>query len=335
MASPAVAETTSNGTRERAGETLAILGCGYMGTAILLGVLSAQASRSQTTAAQLLPTTFHACVRRAELADRIRSTLSSHGLGSTVSLYTSNNVAAVGQAEIVLLACQPHLYKSVLDQDGMVDALEGKLIISVLAGVTADEIENHLHHLAAGSPKAADDTTSSPSRPVFSVVRVMPNIASAVRASSTVLETRPQQHVRPLHKHFEATAHAIFSCVGTVFVTQPETFAICTTLNGSTPAFFAMIIDGLVDGAVALGLSHNEATQMAAATMQGTAELILSGKRTHDLRYEVACPGGATIQGLQVLEKASTRAVWMDAMRAATSEQNGLGDGPKVQRDRA
>ncbi|KAK7429148.1 delta 1-pyrroline-5-carboxylate reductase [Neonectria magnoliae] len=252
---------------------------------------------------------------------------------STVSLHTNNNVAAVGEADIVLLACQPHLYKSILEEAGMANALKGKLIISVLAGVTSDEIEGHLQQVAFGSPKLDENDASAAHRDIFSVVRVMPNIASAVQASSTVLETRLPQQARSLPEHFEATAHAIFSCVGTVFATHPETFAICTTLNGSTPAFFAMAIDGLVDGAVALGLSHAEATQMAAATMRGTAELVLSGKRTQDLRYEVACPGGATIQGLRVLEEASTRAVWMDAMRAATTEQKGLGEGLKVQRN--
>ncbi|KAJ2975480.1 hypothetical protein NUW58_g8345 [Xylaria curta] len=66
--------------------------------------------------------------------------------------------------------------------------------------------------------------------------------------------------------------------------------------------------------------------------MRGTADLIMSGKPTYDLRYEVACPGGSTIQGLRTLEEARTRAVWMDVMRASTSEQSGLGDGLKVQR---
>ncbi|GAW19808.1 hypothetical protein ANO14919_092990 [Xylariales sp. No.14919] len=307
-----------NGGPERAGETLAILGCGVMGTAILLGVLSAQASHLKTDGANLLPNRFKACVRRSEWADGIRSKLPPQTLESTVALHMNDNVAAVEGADMVILACQPHLFKPILEEPGMAAALQGKLIMSVLAGVTSDEIENHLQTVL---PRGA-----------FSVIRAMPNIASAVQASSTVLEARPPQHQQPLPRHFVATAHAIFSCVGAVFITQPVTFSICTTLNGSTPAFFAMVIDGLVDGAVALGLSRQEATQMAATTMRGTAELIMSGKATQDLRYEVACPGGATMQGLRTLEEARTRAVWMDAMRASTSGQSGLSEGIMVQR---
>ncbi|TGJ83452.1 hypothetical protein E0Z10_g5285 [Xylaria hypoxylon] len=310
-----------NGNHERVGETLAILGCGVMGTAILLGVLSAQASHPKTDGADLLPNRFRACVRRSESADSIRSKLPPQALESTVALHTNDNAAAVRGADMIILACQPHLFKPILEEPGMAAALQGKPVMSVLAGVTSEEIESHLQ--------------SSAHDGAFSVIRVMPNIASAVQASSTVLEARPPQHPQPLPAHFIATAHAIFSCVGTVFTTQPDTFSICTTLNGSTPAFFAMVVDGLVDGAVALGLSRQEATQMAAATMRGTAELIMSGKATHDLRYEVACPGGATMQGLRTLEEARTRAVWMDAMRASTSEQSGLSGGLKVQRKTA
>lgn len=304
-----------------------------MGTAILLGVLSAQASRSKTDGASLLPTRFMACVRRPEAADSIRSKLPPQALDSAVTVCTNNNVAAVHEADIVLLACQPHLFKPVLGEPGMAAALRGKPIISVLAGVTSEEIESYLEYVAGRSEGRSERENGHDAHDgAFSVIRVMPNVASAVQASSTVLETRSPQHPRPLPKHLQATAHAIFSCVGTVFVTQPDTFAICTTLNGSTPAFFAMVIDGLVDGAVALGLSHTEATQMAATTMRGTAELLMSGKATHDLRYEVACPGGATMQGLRALEEARTRAVWMEATRAATSEQRVLGEGLKVQR---
>ena len=242
-------------------------------------------------------------------------------------LHTSDNVLAVRQADVVLLACQPHLFKPILEEPGMAAALNGKLIMSVLAGVPSEDIEDCLESVALRDGQTNDNYSGA-----FSVVRVMPNIACAVQASSTVLEVRPSQHPRPLSEHFVATAHAIFSCVGAVFKTSPDTFSIGTTLNGSTPAFFAMVVDGLVDGAVALGLSRKEATQMAAATMGGTADLILKGKSTQDLRYEVACPGGSTIQGIRTLEEARTRAVWMDAMRASTSEQSGLGEGLKVKR---
>lgn len=300
---------------------------GIMGTAILLGVLSAQSSRSKSDGANLLPSRFRACVRRPESAESIRAQLPPQTLESTVVLHTSDNVLAVRQADVVLLACQPHLFKPILEEPGMAAALNGKLIMSVLAGVPSEDIEDCLESVALRDGQTNDNYSGA-----FSVVRVMPNIACAVQASSTVLEVRPSQHPRPLSEHFVATAHAIFSCVGAVFKTSPDTFSIGTTLNGSTPAFFAMVVDGLVDGAVALGLSRKEATQMAAATMGGTADLILKGKSTQDLRYEVACPGGSTIQGIRTLEEARTRAVWMDAMRASTSEQSGLGEGLKVKR---
>ncbi|CAH0022540.1 unnamed protein product [Clonostachys rhizophaga] len=293
-----------------------------MGTAILIGIISSQNSCSGSQEIDLLPTRFITCVRRPESANAIRLKLPREALDSAVSVYVNDNHAAVLEADVVLLASQPHLYKPLLEESGTCIALKGKPIISVLAGVPSAEIEHHLRQVANKESKDICDLDA------FSVSRAMPNIASAVQALSTVLEIYP----RPQFKDMIATAHAIFSCVGTVFTAKPENFGICTTLNGSTPAFFAMVIDGLVDGAVALGLSHTEATQMAATTMRGTADLIMSGKSRLDLRYEVACPGGATIQGLEVLEEARTRAVWMRAMAAATSGQGSLVGGLKFSR---
>ncbi|CAG9983846.1 unnamed protein product [Clonostachys byssicola] len=287
-----------------------------MGTAILSGIISSQNSSSGTREIDLLLTRFIACVRRPQSADAIRSKLPREALDSTVSVCVNDNRAGVLEADVILLACQPHLYKPLLPKSGICTALKSKPIISVLAGVPSGEIE---HLLRQNPNKGRKDIYGLDA---FSVTRAMPNVASAVQASSTVLEMDPRPHL----KDITATAHAIFSCVGTVFTTKPENFGVCTTLNGSTPAFFAMVIDGLGDGALALGLSHTEATQMAATAMRGTADLILSGKSTLDLRYEVACPGGATIQGLEVLEEARTRAVWMRAMAAATSGQGSLGD---------
>ncbi|KAJ2973726.1 hypothetical protein NUW58_g8864 [Xylaria curta] len=163
-----------NGSPKRVGESLAILGCGIMGTAILLGVLSAQASHTKSDGANLLPSRFRACVRRPESADSISSQLPPQALGSTVTLHTSNNVSVVQEADMVLLACQPHLVKPILEEPGMAAALEGKLIMSVLAGVTSEEIENHLQ-IAASHDEGAYDVGNRR----FSVIRVMPNIASA------------------------------------------------------------------------------------------------------------------------------------------------------------
>ena len=50
------------------------------------------------------------------------------------------------------------------------------------------------------------------------------------------------------------------------------------------------------------------------------------GKHTGQLKDAVTSPGGTTIRGLQVLEKAGVRGVLMDAVQASAERAKELGD---------
>lgn len=104
-----------------------------------------------------------------------------------------------------------------------------------------------------------------------------------------------------------------------------EHFDICTALCGSSPAFFALFLESLLDGAVALGLKRSDAQVMAAETMKGTAALILAGEAPEKVRETVATPAGSTIQGLLALERKALRATIADALIKCSTAASGLG----------
>jgi pyrroline-5-carboxylate reductase len=156
----------------------------------------------------------------------------------------------------------------------------------------------------------------------FFVVRAMPNTACFVRDSTTVIET-PQSS---MPQHLLATAESIFCCVGQVFYVKPARFNVCTAVCGSSPAFFSVIIDAMVDGAVAMGLNHADALQMAALTMRGTANMLTTGRNPRQVRFEVASPAGSTMEGLLVLEEGKVRSVISKALITATEAAAGLGN---------
>lgn len=58
--------------------------------------------------------------------------------------------------------------------------------------------------------------------------------------------------------------HAIFSSCGRVLTTPEPQFNTCTALAGSGPAFVAVMIDAMADGAVLMGLPRKEAVEIAA-----------------------------------------------------------------------
>ncbi|KAH0556390.1 Pyrroline-5-carboxylate reductase [Trichoglossum hirsutum] len=100
-----------------------------------------------------------------------------------------------------------------------------------------------------------------------------------------------------------------------------------TALCGSGPAFFALILEAIADGAVAMGLPRAEAQLMAAQTMKGTAGMVLGGEHPALVREKVGTPGGCTIGGLLVLEEGRVRGTVARAVREATVVAGQLGRG--------
>ena len=102
-----------------------------------------------------------------------------------------------------------------------------------------------------------------------------------------------------------------------------------TGLAGSGPAYVFQFIEALADGGVKAGLTRQQAMQLAAQTVFGSAKLVLSsmnnGVHPAALKDSVASPGGTTISGLHELEKGSMRGVVMNAVVAAARRAAELG----------
>jgi pyrroline-5-carboxylate reductase len=294
-----------------------------MGISILSGILSSldemqgKPSNSgtstplyETAVTTRLPSRFIACVRRPESVKKLKATFAAH-LGA-VSIAQNANVPSVQKSDIILLACKPYMVQEVLSEPGMAAALEGKLLISILAGVTEAQLESTLAAANGGQPVAG-----------CRVVRAMPNTASLIRESMTVIGISNP----PLDPETLGIVTWIFKRIGEVVYLPPSTMDVCTSLCGSGPAFFALMLEAAIDGAVAMGLPRAEAQRMAAQTMKGAAGLVLNGDHPALLRDKVSTPGGCTIGGLLVLEEGRVRGTVARAVREATVVASQLGQG--------
>src|SRR5436305_8160698 len=99
------------------------------------------------------------------------------------------------------------------------------------------------------------------------------------------------------------------SAVGKALPIDEKHLDAVTGLSGSGPAFVYVMIEALSDGGVRMGLPRDVAMQLAAQTLKGAAEMVLtSGEHPAALKDRVASPGGTTIAGLQALETGGVRA---------------------------
>jgi len=290
-----------------------------MGVAIMGGVMASLASSrvqaalskdtpKDSSTPSRVPTKFIACDQRVEAEAIVKSALSHYNFPLTT--LTNNNLEGVQSADIVLLACKPQGAQGILQEKGMQEALKGKILVSILAGVTAQQLEGYVY--PDGIPEGA-----------CRVVRVMPNTASFVRESMSVIQTSNP----PLTDEQHALVSFIFSSIGRVVSLPAANMDVSTALCGSGPAFFALMLEAAADGAVAMGLPRAEAQLMAAQTMRGTTGLVLNGEHPAILRDKVSTPGGCTIGGLLVLEEGTVRGAISRAIREATVVASQLGQG--------
>ncbi|KAM5341735.1 hypothetical protein ACJ41O_014766 [Fusarium nematophilum] len=277
--------------------TLCILGCGK---AILKNLVTAGPEQKARSPFKR----YIACVR-SEKSERSLHHQFSEFLG-VADISRGGNVDAVKKSQFIILGPDPADVTSVLTQPGLADALSGKLLISIVAGWTTQKIEETLY---------GDETTAADTKPRAWVVKVLPNIAAQVSQSITIVETTEP----PLPPRYLEATNFLCEQIGRTVHVPPRLMSAAMTLGGSTPAFFSIICDAMIDASVAVGVPRDMAKPIIFQSMQGTASLLQSGMHTGILRDQGTAPEGCTIAGVMVLEENAVRRHVGRALREAVT----------------
>jgi pyrroline-5-carboxylate reductase len=177
-----------------------------------------------------------------------------------------------------------------------------QLVVSVAAGVT-------LTAMAAG-------LGSGPR-----LVRVMPNTPCLIGRGASAFALGPG--ATPADSELVAR---LLASVGIALPVDEKLLDAVTGLSGSGPAFVYIMIEALSDGGVRMGLPREIATQLAAQTVLGAAEMVLTtGEHPGRLKDQVTSPGGTTIAGVQAMELGGVRGALMSAVEAAARRSMELG----------
>lgn len=253
-------------------------GAGKMGEAMARGILASQ----RITPAELMIADA-AAPHLLELADTL-------GVRAT-----RDNIEAVREADIVILAVKPYLVSEVCAEIATA-VPAGSIILSIAAGVTLQQIHTAMWR---------DDLL---------LARTMPNTPTLVGAGAFGLAF---DHDVP--DDARDRIRQLLTPLGVVAEVPETQLDAVTGLSGSGPAYVAIFIEALTDGAVQMGLPRAQAHRLAVQTVLGTAQLIQQGEQHPALvKDAVTSPGGTTIAGIAALEEAGFRHAVMAAVRAAT-----------------
>jgi pyrroline-5-carboxylate reductase len=156
---------------------------------------------------------------------------------------------------------------------------------------------------------------------VHPIVRVMPNTPALIGLGASGYSFGPG--VDEAQKGFVRT----FLAATGIAIEVPENLQdAVTATSGSGPAYFFAFVEAMVDGAVALGLAREDATQLTIQTITGAAALLAqSGDSPKTLREKVTSPNGTTAAALASFSQSELSETIAKAMQAAAKRSQELG----------
>ncbi len=205
------------------------------------------------------------------------------------------------KADVVLIAVKPvHAPALMVEMKPLVSA--GQLIVSIMAGVTIDTIQQ-----GVGAKK---------------VVRAMPNLPALVGLGMTSFTA--SDHVSRLEL---AAIEQLLGTTGrSIGLTSEAEIDASTGISGSGPAYIFYFMQAMMDAALKMGFSQADARLLVGQTFAGAVELFnTSTLSPEDWMARVASKGGTTRAALDSMDDNNVNALIQEAAYAAFHRAEELG----------
>jgi len=272
--------------------TIALLGAGSMGRAILAGLLSPHVT---------VDGGVRVTNRSAEQAASFNAEPRVQAWATSVN--ADANREAVAGASIVLVAVKPAMVPDLLDEIAPALA-DGTIVVSVAAGVTTATMEAHL-------PAGVSAIRTMPNTPA-KIGRGVTGIAAGSRATSAEIDL----------------VASLFGTVGEVVIVNEDMIDKLGSISGSGPAYVFYFIEQFTKVALEQGFTPEQARTLVQGTFSGSVELLAaSGEEPAELRRQVTSPKGTTERAIAVFDETDVHAMVVRATQAAIARSQELAQG--------
>ncbi|MFV5594527.1 pyrroline-5-carboxylate reductase [Acinetobacter junii] len=262
-------------------QNICFIGGGNMAQALIGGLLS-----------RGLPTTR---ITVSDPVEQICQILEEKGIQTT-----TDNVEAIQNADVVVLAVKPQVLATVLQP--LKGLLSDKLVISIIAGAEIQTISE----LIGGSQR---------------IVRVMPNTPALVQTGAHGIYASEAVNAQDR----ELTSQILAATGLAIWVDSEAQIDAVTAVSGSGPAYFFYLMESMIRAGKNLGLDEKVATALTLQTALGAAQMaITSSNSPSELRKNVTSPNGTTQAALEVFDRAQISQNIQAALAAAQKRSQEL-----------
>ncbi len=207
---------------------------------------------------------------------------------------------ALTRCDLVVWAVKPQSFKEAAEP--VAPFTKEALHLSVAAGVTSDSIAKWL-----GTER---------------IVRAMPNTPALIGQGITGLFAREGSNDKD-----RALVDAVIGVTGQhLWLDDEAKLDAVTAISGSGPAYVFYFLEAMVEAALGMGLTNEQARALAASTFAGSTALAASSTEPlATLRERVTSKGGTTYAALTHMENQNVKATFVAAMQAAQKRAAELG----------
>lgn len=213
----------------------------------------------------------------------------------------ADNATVANECERIFLGVKPQMMSEILS--GIKDVLCAKkpILISMAAGIKISKIQE-----LVGS--------------ALPVIRIMPNTPVSVGKGTVLYCSQNTESI--IVDDFVADMRY----AGTLNKIDENLIDAGCSVSGCGPAFMYMFANAVAKGGEQCGLSQNDALKLAASTMSGAAEMLLTSDKTPEQLTDAVCSkGGSTIEGVNVLRNSDFEQTVIDCIKAAYKRNLELG----------